>query len=140
MSRRIAAALVVAALAGLPACSGPTCKPGTLLLHLALLDDAPLADTIVVSGNDPGAAVSDTFPHTPNPSGAMVQVEHFDVSVTWPQGYPTHAAVNLTVRALAGTTLLGINTTTVRLASGCTTSSVLVSNRGNALGDGGDGP
>ena len=144
MSRRnvaVAIALVAVAAAGVvgvQACSGPECKPGTLLLHLALLDDAPLADTIVVSGNDPGAALSDTFPHAPNPSGAAVQVEHFDVAVTWPQGYPTHAAVNLTVRALAGGALVGINTTTVRLAPGCTTGSVLVSNRGNALGDGGD--
>ncbi len=136
-SRRIvaAAALVAAALAGAVtivagACSGPACKPGTLLLHVALLDDAPLADTIVVSGDDPNASVSESFPHTPNPNAVIVGIDRLVVTVTWPTGYPTGNTVNLTVRALAGGAQVGINTASIHLDDGCTETSVLVSNRG----------
>ncbi|HEX9101054.1 MAG TPA: hypothetical protein VF997_02565 [Polyangia bacterium] len=136
MSRR-AAVLAAAGLAGalacaavVVACSGSNCAPGTLLLHLALLDDGPLADTITVSGDDPGAAVSNSFPHAPNPSAAAIGVEHVDAVVTWPQGYPAHAAVNLTIRALAGGAQLGVGAATVRLDPSCSETSLLVSNRG----------
>ena len=140
MTRRgVAFAMVALGAAGAAGCSGPSCQKGTLLLHIALLDQAPLADTIVVSGADPGAAVTDTFAHTPHPDLALAGIEHFDVVVTWPQGYPTYAAVNLTVRALAGGARLGIYTVNVRLVPGCTTDSVLVSNRGDLSGDGGAG-
>lgn len=121
----------VAAIAVVPAaCSGTSCKAGTMLLHIALLDDSPLADTITVHGDDPNAAIDESFPHTPNPSGAAVSVEHFDVVVRWPSYYPAGNTVNLTIRALAGDVQLGINTASIHLDSGCTETSVLVSNRG----------
>lgn len=110
--------------------SSASCAPGTLLLHIALLDQAPLADTITVSGDDPNSAVMNTFAHTPDPAGAAVSVEHFDVVVRWPSYYPAGNSVNLTVRALANGAQLGINTTTIHLEPGCTESSILVSNRG----------
>lgn len=138
----VAGALLVASLAaavtvGTAACSA-ACQPGTLLLHIALLDDSPLADTIIVSGDDPNAAVTNTFPHTPDAVGAAASIEHFDVVVRWPSYYPTGNTVNLTVRALAGGVQLGINTASIHLYNGCTETSVLVSNRG-VPPDGGDG-
>lgn len=111
------------------ACSS-SCQPGTMLLHIALLDDSPLADTITVTGDDPNAAVSNTFSHTPNPVAAAASIEHFDVVVRWPSFYPAGNTVNLTIRALAGNVQLGINTASIHLDNGCTETSVLVSNRG----------
>jgi len=133
----VAGALAAAAIAGAAAvalvpaaCSGSSCKPGTMLLHIALLDDSPLADTITVQGDDPNAAVDESFPHSPNPSGAAIRIEHFDVVVTWPSYYPAGNTVNLTIRALAGDVQVGINTASIHLDNGCTETSVLVSNRG----------
>jgi len=132
----VAGGLAAAALAGavavavLPTACSASCKPGTLLLHIALLDDSPLADTITVDGDDPNAAVSDRFPHTPNAVNAAAGIEHFDVVVRWPSFYPAGNTVNLTVRALAGGAQLGINTASIHLDNGCTETGVLVSNRG----------
>jgi hypothetical protein len=134
----VAVAVAVAGALASAGCSGPSCKPGTLLLHVALLDDAPLADHIVVSGDDPGAAVSQSFPHTPDPDAAALQIQHVAVTVTWPGSYPAHAKVNLVVRAFAGATVLGTNGTTINLLPGCTESSVLVSNRLGVDPDGGE--
>ncbi len=133
-----AAGVLVLSLAGVlgVACSGSSCRPGTLLLHIALLDDSPLADTITVVGDDPGAAVSQSFPHTPNPAAAAIGVEHITVEVTWPSGYPSFAVVNLVVSALQGSTVLGVDTATVRLGDKCGESDLLLSNRG-AVADGG---
>jgi hypothetical protein len=123
-------AAVAGGVVAVQACSSPSCQAGTLLLHIALLDQSPLADTIIVSGDDPNAAVMNTFAHTPDPVGAAASIEHFDVVVRWPSYYPAGNSVNLTVRALANGTQLGINTATIDLAPGCTESSILVSNRG----------
>ena len=120
----------VAAIAVVPAACSASCQPGTMLLHIALLDDSPLADTIIVSGDDPNAAVMNTFAHTPDAVGAAASIEHFDVVVRWPTYYPAGSTVNLTIRALAGDVQLGINTASIHLDSGCTETSVLVSNRG----------
>lgn len=140
----VAGGLAAAALAGavavavLPTACSASCKPGTLLLHIALLDDSPLADTITVDGDDPNASVSNTFAHTPNSVGAAAGIEHFDVVVRWPSFYPAGNTVNLTVRALAAGAQLGINTASIHLDNGCTETSVLVSNRG-VPPDGGGG-
>ena len=139
---RCKAVVLAASLAALPVvagCSNSSCKTGTLLLHLALLDDAPLADTITVVGNDPGAAVSQSFPHTPNPDAAALRIERTAVVVTWPGGYPVHAIVGLTVTALSGATVVGSDISSVRLDDKCTETSVLVSNRYHEAGDGGAG-
>lgn len=136
--RRTAVAVVLfaaslagaAAVAVVPAACSPSCKAGTLLLHVALLDDAPLADRIVVSGDDPNAAVSESFPHTPNPDAVTIGVDRQVLTITWPTGYPAGNTVNLTIRALAGDVQLGINTASIHLDSGCSETSVLVSNRG----------
>ena len=122
-------AAVGAVAVAVEACSSG-CQPGTMLLHIALLDESPLADTITVSGDDPNAMVSNTFAHTPNPVAAAASIEHFDVVVRWPSYYPAGNTVNLTIRALAGGKQLGINTASIHLYSGCTETSVLVSNRG----------
>lgn len=122
-------AAVAAVAVAVDACSS-SCQPGTLLLHIALLDESPLADTITVSGDDPNAMVGNTFSHTPDPVGAAASIEHFDVVVRWPSYYPAGNTVNLTIRALAGGKQLGINTASIHLSSGCTETSVLVSNRG----------
>ncbi len=109
------------------ACSdSPSCKPGTLLLQVALLDTAPLADTITVVDNDPGAVVTQTFPHTPNQAGAAVGVEHITVEVSWPGGYPADKLVHLLVKATGGVTVLGANTATIHLDPSCTVGSVAV--------------
>jgi hypothetical protein len=112
------------------ACSGSSCKQGTLLLHVALLDDSPLADHITVVGNDPGAAIAQTIAHVPNQAAADQRVEHVALEVVWPGGYPVYAEVHLTVSAFSGDTLLGNNTVTVRLEPGCSETSTLVSARG----------
>ena len=105
------------------ACSGPSCKPGTLAMTLALVDGAQLADTFTVTGDDPGAVVAETFPHAPNLTSPA---ENFDVTVTWPGGYPAHAAVHLTVRAFASGAMIGSNTATVVLDATCTSSEMLI--------------
>jgi len=123
-----AASLVTAAI--VVACSsGPSCKPGTLLLNVALLDTSPLADTITVTANDPKVMLSESFPHTPNASNPGV--EHTNVVVTFPDGYPKDMVVHLLVRALGGTTLLGANTATIHLDETCTVGDVAV--RGGGL-------
>jgi hypothetical protein len=115
------------------ACSGPACKPGTLLLDIALLDTSPLADTITVTGTDPGAEVMASFPHVPNSSNPGV--EHTTVEVTFPGGYPKDTVVHLIVRAIGGNTILGANTATIRLDQSCTVGGVAVRGGGMPPGD-----
>jgi hypothetical protein len=115
------------------ACSCPSCKPNTLALQLALVDGAPLADTFTVSDDDPGAVVSESFAHAPNLTSPG---ENFDIAVTWPNGYPAHAAVHLTVRAFAAGVLIGSNTGTVVLDATCTSSEMLLGTE-NGAADGG---
>lgn len=117
------------------ACSGgsSSCKPGALDLQLGLVDGAQLADTLTVSGDDPGAVVSESFPHTPNQTSPA---ENFDIAVTWANGYPAYAAVHLTVRAFAAGLLIGSNTETVVLNPSCTSSDLLIG-AGVELDDGG---
>jgi len=107
-------------------CSDSNCKPGTLLLHLALLDDAPLADTITVHADDPGAAVDVSFPHTPNQDAVSVGVERITETITWPAGYPKNALVHLHVRALAAGTLVGEIEVDIRLDPTCSETYQLV--------------
>jgi len=123
----VAIALIVASLGAVvvAACSGPTCKPGTLQIDLALISTSALADTITITGNDPGAAVMASFPHTPNPTAPGV--EHTSVTVTFPGGYPANAVIHLLVRAIGGTTLLGANSLTIHLDPSCSVADVLVS-------------
>src|SRR6478609_5827569 len=90
----LVAACVVTAVV-VVACSGPSCKAGTLLLNIALLDTAPLADTITVTGTDTGAEVMASFPHVPNASNPGI--EHTSVEVTFPGGYPKDTLVHLIV-------------------------------------------
>ena len=100
-----------------------------MLLNIALLDTSPLADTITVVANDPGAMINESFPHVPNSSNPGV--EHTNVEVTFPDGYPKDTVVHLIVRALGGTTILGANTASIRLDESCTVGGVAV--RGGAL-------
>ncbi len=120
-------------------CTGcsSSCKAGTLLLHVGLVDDSPLADTITVVGHDPGAAVADSFPHPPNPDAASLGIEHTTVLVTWPQGYPTDADVHLLVSAVVAGQTIGVGYADVDLGSKCGESSLLVSARGG-IPDAGD--
>jgi hypothetical protein len=107
------------------ACSdSSTCKPGTLLLQVALLDASPLADTITVTSSDANIPVNESFPHVPN--NTVPGVEHTNVEVTFPGGYPKDMVVHLLVRALGGTTVLGANTATIRLDDTCTVGDVAV--------------
>lgn len=128
----IAASLVAVVVA---ACSGPSCAPGTLSLEVALLDTSPLADTITVTSNDPGNMIMESFPHTPNPSAPGV--EHVTIVVTFPGGYPADKVVHLIVRALGGTTLLGVNSATIHLDPTCSTGGVAVTGGGTPLDLGG---
>jgi hypothetical protein len=129
----VAAGLLVASLvtaAIIAACSsGPSCAPGTMLLNIALLDTSPLADTITVVANDPGAMINESFPHTPNASNPGV--EHTSVVVTFPDGYPKDTVLHLIVRAIGGTTILGANTASIRLDTTCTVGDIAV--RGGGL-------
>jgi hypothetical protein len=122
----VAIALVVASLGAVvvAACSGPTCKPGQLVLDVALISTSALADTITVTANDPGASVMASFPHTPNPMAPGI--EHTSVIVTFPGGYPANAVVHLVVKALGGVTLLGANTATIHMDESCTSGGVAV--------------
>jgi hypothetical protein len=131
----VAIALVVASLGVVvvAACSGPTCKPGQLVLDVALASTAPLADSITVVGNDPGATVNETFPHTPNPMAPGI--EHTTITITFPGGYPANAVVHLVVRAIGGVTVLGVNTVTIHLDESCSVGGVLVSGGGITVND-----
>jgi hypothetical protein len=135
----ILVAAVSAGAVGLVACSDDSCTPGELVLHLGLIDDSPTADTITVTGNDPGASVMESFPHTVDPNAVSLDVEHLDVHVTWPQGYPSHALVHLIVRALLNGTVIGENTATIQLGAKCGSGSMLVSGRGGTDDDAGAG-
>jgi hypothetical protein len=129
----VAAVATVGAIA-IVACSGASCQPGTLALRLGLVDGAQAADTLTVTGDDPGAVLSDDFPHAPNLDPASP--ENFDIAVTWPAGYPANAVVHLTVRAYAGGRLIAVNSGTFRLDPSCTSSSMLLGTD-NAPTDGG---
>jgi hypothetical protein len=119
-----AVVIIVAALwAG---CSDKSCQPGTLNLHLALLDDAPLADTIRVHGDDPGAAVDVSFAHTPNQDAVTVGIERIAETIVWPGGYPKNALVHLHVRALAAGVVVGEQEVDLRLDPGCSETYQLV--------------
>jgi len=133
----VAVGLIAASLAAVvvAACSGPSCKAGTLQLDIALAATAPLADTITVTGVDPGAAVSQTFPHTPNPMAPGI--EHVTVNITFPGGYPADKVVHLVVKATGGVTLLGANTVTIHLDPTCSNAGVLISGGVITPGDGG---
>jgi hypothetical protein len=131
-----ALAVLLACMLG-SACSA-NCKPGTLTLHIALLDNTPLADHVTIVGSDPGAAVSLSFPHVPNPAAADVGIEHITLEVRWPDGFPTDAVVHLTTTALAGDTILGSDPDSFRLGQSCSEGSLLVSARAAELdSDGG---
>jgi hypothetical protein len=113
------------------ACSdnAPSCKPGTLLLQIGLLDTTPLADTITVSITDPGAEVMQSTPHAPNADAANIGVEHIAVEVDFPGGYPADKVVHPLVRAIGGTTILGSNIATIHLDSTCSVGNIAVSGR-----------
>ncbi len=112
------------------ACSDTAaCKPGTLLLQLGLLDTTPLADTITVTITDPGAEVMQSSPHVPNQSAADVGVEHVDVEVDFPGGYPADKLVHVLVKAIGGVTVLGSNIAAIHLDNKCTVGNVALSGR-----------
>jgi hypothetical protein len=133
----VAVAIIAASLASVlvVACSGPTCKAGTLSLDVALLDTAPLADTVTVSITDPGAEVMQSFPHTPDPTAPGV--EHTNVVVTFPGGYPANMLVHLLVRATGGVTVLGAGTATIHLDQTCTEGAIAVRGGGTPADLGG---
>lgn len=127
-----AASLVVLSLVAVlvVACSNSaSCKPGTLLLEIGLLDTSPLADTITVTITDPGAEVMQSFPHAPNQTAADVGIEHISAEVTFPGGYPTDKLVHVLVKAIGGVTVLGSNTATIHLDTSCTVGNVALSGR-----------
>ena len=112
------------------ACSdSASCKPGTMLLQIALLDTSPLADSIEVMSTNPMIPFDEKFPHTPNASAPGV--EHTSVTVTFPNGYPKDTLLNLIVRAYGGVTLLGANTAQIHTGATCTVGDVAV--RGGGL-------
>ena len=113
------------------ACSDTTsaCKPGTLLLQIGLYDTSPLADTISVSISDPGAEVMQSTPHVPNPEAANIGVEHINIEVDFPGGYPADKLVHVFVRAIGGTTILGSNTASIHLDPKCSVGNVAISGR-----------
>lgn len=121
---RLAMLVVLGLVAG---CSSTNCKPGTLLLHLALLDDSPLADTITVRGDDPGATIDVSFPHAPNADAVNVGVERIVETVTWPGAYPKNALVHLHVSALAKGSVVGVDEVDIRLEESCSETYQLVS-------------
>ena len=133
----IAVAAVIAGAVVFVACSGESCTPNVLTLHLGLLDDSTTADTITVTGNDPGASVMASFPHTPDPTSVSIGVEHTQVAVTFPGAFPAHALLHLAVRALVNGTVIGVGTSTVELGATCGDGSLLVSARGGLDEDAG---
>ena len=114
--------------------SSPSCKPGTINLTVTLLDTAPLADTITVTGTDAYSMISESFPHTP--SAINTGFERTTIEVTFPDGYPADKVVHLVVRAMGGTTLLGAAGATIHTDPSCSVGSVNVSG-GAAPMDGG---
>jgi hypothetical protein len=122
-----AVAATVGIAVAIVACSDePACKPGVLTLHLGLLGDSTRADTIEVDGADPGAAVSVRVPHAVDAPSVAVGIEHIDVDVTFPGGYPQHALVHLLIRALLDGNVIGINNATIQLGDKCGEGSLLV--------------
>ncbi len=118
------------------ACSDkPSCNPNTLLLQIALVQTAPLADTITVTETDPNTTVMQTFPHTPNPDNAGI--EHIVVEVAFPNGYPADKVVHFLVRAISASTVLGANTVTVHTDPTCTVAGVAVTGGSTGPMDGG---
>lgn len=118
------------------ACSNsPGCKPNTLLLQVALLQTAPLAETITVTETDPNTSVMQTFPHEPNAMNPGV--EHISVEVDFPNGYPADKLVHFLVRAISGATVLGANTVTVHTDPTCTVANVAVTGGSTGPTDGG---
>jgi hypothetical protein len=106
-------------------CSSSSCAAGTLTLTVYLLDTSALADTITVFGDDPGAAVSESFPHTPNPDPGTLG-ETTKIVVTWPQGFPSKSAVHLTIDAVAGGQVIGAGMADLNLGKSCSVSDLFV--------------
>ena len=120
----------------LVACSdSPGCKPNTMLLQVALLQTAPLAETITVTETDPNTSVMQTFPHEPNSMNPGV--EHISVEIDFPNGYPADKLVHFLVRAISGGTILGANTVTVHTDPTCTIANVAVTGGSAGPTDGG---
>ena len=118
------------------ACSdSPACKPNTLLLQVALLQTAPLAETITVTETDPNTNLMQTFPHAPNANNPGV--EHISVEIAFPDGYPADKLVHFVVRAISGGTVLGANSVTVHTDPTCTVASVAVTGGSTGPMDGG---
>ena len=118
------------------ACSNsPGCKPNTLLLQVALLQTAPLAETITVTETDANTNLMQSFPHAPNSSNPGV--EHISVEIDFPNGYPADKLVHFLVRAISGGTVLGANSVTVHTDPTCTVADVAVSGGSTGPMDGG---
>ncbi len=118
------------------ACSNSqSCKPSTMLLEIALLQTAPLADTIIVTETDPNTSVMQTFAHTPN--AANPGVEHITEEIDFPNGYPADKVVHFIVKAVGGTTVLGANSVTVHTDPTCTVADVAVTGGSTGPMDGG---
>ena len=118
------------------ACSDSAgCKPNTILLQVALLQTAPLADTITVTETDPNSTVMQSYPHTPNSMNPGV--EHTTVQIDFPNGYPSDKLVHFLVKAMSGVTVLGANSVTLHTEPTCTVANVAVSGGSTGATDGG---
>ena len=92
---------------------------------MTLLDTAPLADSIVVTGTDSYDMIMESFPHTP--SALNTGFERTTVEVTFPNGYPSDKVVHFVVRAMGGTTLLGAGGATIHTDPTCSIGAVSIS-------------
>ena len=118
------------------ACSdSASCKPNTILLQVALLQTAPLADTITVTETDPNSTVMQTYPHAPNSMNPGV--EHITLQIDFPNGYPADKLVHFLVKATSGVTVLGANSLTVHTDQTCTVADVAVTGGSTGPMDGG---
>ncbi|HEX6837875.1 MAG TPA: hypothetical protein VF334_14955 [Polyangia bacterium] len=115
--------------------SAPSCHPNTLLLQIALVQTAPLADTITVTETDPNTSVMQSFPHPPNSMNPGI--EHTVVEISFPNGYPADKLVHFLVRAISGATVLGANSVTVHTDPTCTVADVAVTGGSTGPTDGG---
>jgi hypothetical protein len=110
--------LVALLLAGCNPFTQPTCKPGTLNLHVALRLDALAADTVVVQSTSPPLTVKRSRNPAANDQGEL------DVVVAFPDGYPTNQLLELTVTAWAMGQPVASSIAQIHLQPGCTEGGI----------------
>ncbi len=116
--------LAAAALCMSLACGcGPVldrCKPGTLVVAVALDSATVAADELVVAvALDGGPAQATSLTHTP---GAQVG----NVVVQFPRGYPQGSVVSVVVTARAGGAVVGLGRATATLSGACQATTLAV--------------